>query len=398
MLLLMRADNRPLHTLLAAPRALLALSNMGTTLARFLDGCTADPRLRTVLCGPHMDYGVAPSRVSVMLHAGLMAHYLVSGAYYPKGGGQVIADRLSEAIEARGGKVMLRAKVSRIHVENGRAVGVTFTNKHVGERTVKAPVVISNADIKKTFTELLPEGAVRKKTLDRVRGFEMAPGIAVVYLGVRAEVLGKETKNTNHWIFAGDDVERDYADIAAGRFCDEPLTYMTLTSLKDPTVEIAPAGVVNLQIMTAAPASFAAWGTTAPAFADGSYRHAPGYLESKAALRDRLVRRAESILPGLGDAIVYSEVATPLTHARYTWASGGTPYGIAATPAQFLFNRPEARTEIKGFFLAGASARQAHGIVGSLMSGRDAAVAALRSLGGTAAKERTIAAPPVLAS
>jgi len=66
-------------------------------------------------------------------------------------------------------------------------------------------------------------------------------------------------------------------------------------------------------------------------------------------------------------------VATPLTATRYTLASGGTSYGIAATPSQFLLGRPGSRTDVKGLYLCGASCRMGHGIAGVMMSGVDAA-------------------------
>ncbi|MCC6807938.1 MAG: NAD(P)/FAD-dependent oxidoreductase [Deltaproteobacteria bacterium] len=379
---LMRADNRPLRLLLTLPRVTTALKYLDKTLKEFLDTCTKNPRLYAVLCGPHMDYAVAPSRVSAPLHCGLIAHYLYTGACYPKGGGQVIADRLSEAIEAKGGKIMLRATVTKILVEDGRAVGVVFHNKHVGEQTVRARAIVSNADLKKTYAELLPAGAAKPKVAERVAGFEMAPGVGVVYIGARRDRLPKDIKNTNLWLFASDDVEADYKAIAAGRFCENPMAYVTFTSLKDPEADIAPEGIVNLQIMTAVPTGFAAWGVTPESFKDGTYRKRPEYLAVKAAFMERMIARAETAVPGLRDAIVYSEVATPLTHQRYTWASEGTPYGIACLPSQFNFNRPEARSEVKGLFLAGGSMRQGHGIVGALMSGRDAAKAAQKVLAG----------------
>jgi len=66
-----------------------------------------------------------------------------------------------------------------------------------------------------------------------------------------------------------------------------------------------------------------------------------------------------------------------VSHTRYTGASDGTGYGLAATPAQFLANRPGSRGPIPGLYLAGASTRSGHGIVGALSSGRKAARAIL---------------------
>src|SRR5262249_24745577 len=156
----------------AAPHCLFALRHLRSTLGEVFDACgIRDARLRAVLCGPHPDHGVAPSRVSALLHAGLVSHYLDRGAFYPEGGGQIISDKLVEAIEARGGQVLLLTRVTRILVEGGHAVGVELWNKHLGARKVRARAVISNADLKKTYGALLPGEAVSAKKKRRVQQY-----------------------------------------------------------------------------------------------------------------------------------------------------------------------------------------------------------------------------------
>ena len=83
-------------------------------------------RASAVILGEQGDYAVRPSRTAVALHAGLTDHYM-RGAYYPEGGGQMLAARLVEAIRAYGGEVRVRSRVRNVRIENGRAVGVTST-------------------------------------------------------------------------------------------------------------------------------------------------------------------------------------------------------------------------------------------------------------------------------
>lgn len=375
---LMRADNQPLPMLAALPRSLYAVKHLDSTLEQVLDECTSDPRLRAVMCGPHMDHAVAPSEVSALLHAGLLMHYVAEGAFYPEGGGQAMSDKLVAAVEAGGGKVLLLSKVERILVEAGRAAGVVFSNKHLGRVTVRAPIVVSNADLKRTFQRLLPDQAVPGKVKERVEKYVMAPGIAVLYLGVKREALGPEAEvNTNYWIFPNDDVEQDYRALREGRFIEQPSIYVTIATNKDPAQKVAPEGVVNLQIMALAPSDPKAWGVDG---VEGSYGEHPAYLDKKAELQARLLRRAREVFPGIEAGIVYTEVATPLTHGRYTGSSNGTPYGIAGTPEQFNTRRPGAQTHLPGLLLAGASTRTAHGVVGAMLSGREAAGAAVKQL------------------
>jgi len=62
----------------------------------------------------------------------------------------------------------------------------------------------------------------------------------------------------------------------------------------------------------------------------------------------------------------------PVTHSRYTSATAGSGYGLAATPDQFLEHRPGPRGPIAGLYFAGGNLRSGHGISGALASGAQA--------------------------
>jgi all-trans-retinol 13,14-reductase len=361
---IMQAAPRPLALPLALARGWLALRHGGGTLGAFLDTCTEDPALRAVLAGESGDYGQPPSRASLAMHAALMLHYLESGGWYPKGGGQVMADRLAAAIEARGGKVLLITSVERIVVEGGRAVGVDLVNKHLGPRRIHAEVVISNADLKRTLLELVGPAELPKRLVGKTRGYEMSPGLGVVYLGLEGDLRASQP-NTNYWIHPSFDAEAPYAETFAQRFCDPPMTYVSMATVKDPeNARLAPAGHSNVQLMGLAPSSPAAWGCDG-----GDYRTSERYRERKAAYAASLIAAARPVLGAALDRITFQEVATPLTHSRFTRSTGGTSYGLALTPAQFLHKRPGATTPIRGLYLCGANLRTGHGIMGAMVSG-----------------------------
>ena len=375
----------PVAALTTLPQARLALRWATATLSEFLDTCTHDERLRAILAGQNLTYGQPPSRVALPAHAIVAMHYF-AGAYYPEGGGQVMADRLAAEIEARGGKILLLTRARRILIEHGRAAGIEIEGKHVGRRIVRAPVVISNADLKRTLFDLVGVEHLRAPTCARVAGYEMSPALGVVYLGVRRDLRAEGIANSNYTVFSTYDLERQYAAARAGRFDPEPACYISLTSVKDPeNPRIAPPGIANIQLMAVVPSAPEAWGTTAADVTDGRYRRSEGYQWAKRQLTDRLLDQAERVLPGLRRDIVYQEVATPMTHTRFTGSSGGTSYGLALTPAQFLHRRPGPTTEIRGLYLCGASLRTGHGIAGAMMSGLFAAaqVVGLRLLPGT---------------
>lgn len=369
----------PLRHLHRLPGCLMALRHTGSTLAQFLDTCTRDPALRAVLCGQLGVYHQPPSRASLMGHAGVTMHFL-QGSFYPAGGGAVLSDRLAEVVEGHGGKILLRAKAQRILVEGGRVVGVSFKSPLLGERTARAPVIVSNADLKHTLLELVEGGVLPPKLVTRTRNFEMSPAMGVVYLGVRRDFRAEQARNTNLRIYPSYDLEHVYKDASAGRFSQRPHVFVGNASLKDPgNPEVAPPGVFNLQLMSLAPSQYESWGVTEASFRDGSYRRSAQYREIKQQFAESLIRESERVLPGLGGQIVFQEVSTPLTVMRYTGASNGTSYGMSLVPWQFLHHRPTAKTPVKGLFLCGASLRTGHGIFGAMTSGVEAASAVLGS-------------------
>ena len=232
-------------------RTVLRYSN--STVASFLDSCTRDHRLRAVLTAHSGDYAEPPSRASLMMHATVTAGYL-AGAYYPAGGGQTLSNRLAESIERQGGKILLRAPVTKILVEQGRVAGVEFDSHHLGRSTARAPVVISNADLKRTFLDLIGAEFVKPKTVRRIQGYEMAPALGVVYLGVRRDLRVEGVPNTNFWIHPTYDLEPLYAEARGGRFHPQPVCFVFSSSLKDPgNRRAAPEGHSNLELVTVVP-------------------------------------------------------------------------------------------------------------------------------------------------
>ena len=354
------------------------------------------PRAAAVLLGESGDYGVRPSKTPVALQAGLTDHYM-RGAFYPEGGGQVIAARLVEAIEAYGGEVRTQAPVSRIRCDaTGRIVGVTVGGKP-GRPTVDidAPVVVSNADLKRTCLELVGREHWRPDTLERIEGFRMSLPLFCCYLVLDADrVTGQP--NTNYFLWGSYDIERIYADLEDGRLPAEDFVYVTVASRKDPTNErMAPAGWTNLQIMTMVPRDYTRWHVMdGPATVGNAYHRDRAYRAAKAALMERLIHAAERVLPGVGSEIRWKEAASPLTQERFTRSTGGTSYGIEFAVDQMGPMRLGPRTEIEGLFLTGASTPSGHGIGSVLRSGVATASAILeRNLLAAAWKGEVIGDP-----
>jgi phytoene dehydrogenase-like protein len=208
----------------------------------------------------------------------------------------------------------------------------------------------------------------------------MAAALFMTFLGVGADLRAMGMRPANYWMFDDFDLERAYRG-------GDPMrargAYVTSSSLKDPSNagHHAPAGVTSVEVMTLVPPTLVPWGALPREAEEWRYRENTTYRERKAALEEQMIARLDTLFPGAARTIVFRESATPVSHARFTRATGGTGYGLAATPAQFMMRRPGYRGPIPGLYLCGASTRAGHGIVGALLSGRQAALRITKDVG-----------------
>ncbi|MBZ0254038.1 MAG: NAD(P)/FAD-dependent oxidoreductase, partial [Candidatus Methylomirabilis sp.] len=339
------------------------------TMQQVFDKLGMSRELRGALFGFSGIHAVPPSRCSALLHMAALMHYL-KGAYYPKGGGQVISDALADKIRKHDGEICLKRRVEKIVVEDGRAVGVV-TDK--GERP-RADLVVSNADLKKTLLELVGPENLPEKYVRRVEGFKMSLPLFVAYCATTLDLRDYGLGANNIHILPTYDFEEIYSAADAGRFTKDKWLYVTAASLKDPTnPRLAPAGEQNFQIMTICPAKHESWKV-------GSWRDhkSPAYKDVKERYLEEILEATEKVLiPGLRGSLTWREAATPISHERFVLSSEGTSYGIEASASQFGMHRPGYKAPVGGLYLCGASTVAGHGIVGAMSGGLGAASAIL---------------------
>ncbi|WP_067651437.1 phytoene desaturase family protein [Nocardia harenae] len=361
----------------AAPLALIPLT-------RLFDLCRVGPEPRPVLAGQTPAYAAPASRAPVIVQAGYLKNYVEGGAYYPVGGGQVLSASLAEVVRANGGDYRLGARVARILVEHNRVTGVTLAG---GER-IAAPVVVSNADLKRTYLEMLEPEVVPARTRRRVAGYRMAWPLFIVYLGVDTDLsaLGSgqiwkfrsdadfgAAQEAISWAGAGRDRERWLAALR-----EHAGAMIHIATNKDPGTALAPAGHSVIEIMTYLPPDHDLWGLSGAGPVGGeSYRRNPRYVTLKDAVTEILIDLAAEAIPELREHIVWHEAGTPITQQRYTHSTAGGSYGIEMNVAQIGPLRPRPATAITGLFLAGASTSWGPGVEGVMLSGVGAAAAVL---------------------
>ena len=343
-------------------------------LARLFDWCRLSPRARLVLAGESGDHAEPPSTAPVAIHAGILNHYLRGGAYYPRGGGQVIAANLIDVISAHGGVVRTKTRVEQILVEDGVAAGVRLST---GEE-LRAGVVVSNADYKRTMLDLVGSEHLRRRTIRSVERARMALPFFSVYLGLDID-LSERLPNSTYWIYPDEDIEAGFAAARAGRMPERPAVFLSTATTKDPdNTRSWPPGHSTLELMSLAPADHASWAVAGDPAAEGPIRSTgPTYLRLKDELTEVIIDRATDVIPDLRQHIVWKEASTPITQERFTRSTDGACYGLDMARDQIGPRRPGARTEVRGLYLTGCSTVWGHGIVGAMLGGIGTAGAVL---------------------
>ncbi len=351
-------------------------------LSSLFDACGLSAEATATLAAHCGAYGCPPERAPVALHASFLENFVGGGAWFPRGGGQVLAANLVDVIRGHGGVVRTRATVERILVEGGRVTGVRLQS---GE-TIRADAVVSGADVKRTYLEMVGREHLRRFTARRVRRWRMTAPFVNLYLGVEVD-LREHIPNTNYYYAPTTcDAKRVFSEIVDGgtrprsEWLADAVRHMPAfvhcSTVKDPdNPRTAPPGCSSLEVMTAVPGIRRLWSHRSAA---EDYRRDPEYLELKEQLVAMLVERAEGAIPAIKGKVAWRELSTPLTHERYTRSTHGAAYGLEPNVRQFGPFRPGCRTEIRGLFLAGASLAWGPGIEGSMLSGMYAAAAVLR--------------------
>jgi all-trans-retinol 13,14-reductase len=359
--------------MLAPVRMPATVFGSAITLGRLFDMCRLSPAARAVIAGECGDYACPPSRTAASFHAGFLNHYLEAGGFYPKGGGQVLAAHLIDVIQSHGGAVHTKADVDRIEVENGRVTGILLR----GGQRLGAPVVISNADIKRTYLELVGREHPPARAVAKLERFRMALPLFSVYLGLDID-LSDRLSNTIYWYYPSYDIESVYRAAYSGRVPDVMPIFMTSASVKDPgNPHAAPPGHSTLEVMALVPADSGFWCLDPPSAVGAWNTREPAYLAAKEALMESVIDSAATLISDLRQHIVFREASTPMTQERFTLSSGGACYGLELAIDQTGRRRPAPTTDIPGLFLAGASTFYNHAIAGAITGGLGTAAAVL---------------------
>jgi phytoene desaturase len=312
------------------------------TLAQVMDQHLTDPRLKALLAAPWGYLGLPPSRLSFLRWVSMLVSFLHLGAWYCEGTFQNLANALVAGLRKHGGELLLMSSVRRIALRDGRVEGVVLDN---GQR-ISAPVVISNADARQTFEDLVGAEHLPPAFLTRLRA--LRPSLSVI-AAFMATDLDLRSLGARHEIFAYSswDHDQNYADNLAGR---PSSVIISVPTLADPS--LAPPGEHLVSACALVPWDLA-----------GSWR------QDKDRYADALVDRVDEVLPGLKGRLTFLEKASPRTVERFTLNFEGAIYGWEQSPENAGADRLARTTSVPGLYLAGQWTQPGAGVISTIVSG-----------------------------
>jgi len=281
------------------------------------------------------------------------------------GGQSQLVHSLVQSAEDAGATIRLNAHVEKILIEDGKAIGVNLAN---GE-TLEAGTVVSNADPRATFAELVGAPQLDTMFANRVAQIRGKGVVAKLHLalGGLPEFSGLTESQTGNRILIAPSlkyIEHAFNHSKYGEYSENPIFEITMPSLHNGG--LAPDGhhVMSVNV----------------AFVP--YDLAGGWEDQKASLVDRIISQLGQYCPNLQSLIVASEFLTPQDIERQFHAVNGHWHHGELSIHQSFMMRPlhgaaQYDTPIESLFLCGAGNHPGGGLTG--LPGRNAAQRILKS-------------------
>jgi phytoene desaturase len=305
----------------------------------------ADERARSLCLSIWPYMAVAPERLPMTQ----LSSYLIALGSRPvccAGGFQQLANAFACAAQDNGAELCYATTASAIAVENGKVTGVRLDDEH----NVRTSAVVSNADGRQTFADLIGRERVPASVLRRLDRLQPSLSAFVVFTASTLDLtqlgLGHET-----FVFSDWDHGKAYRDAGAG----EPSSiWITTPSTLDPS--LAPPGVSIVTISMPV-----------------AYDIGEDWSQAAPRLTELILDRVDRIMPGFRDSLLYVESATPRSIESLTLGQGGALYGWELSLAQLATKRLRQETPIGGLYLAGHWSEHGAGAFRVMLSGASAA-------------------------
>jgi phytoene dehydrogenase-like protein len=306
----------------------------------------------------------SPGTAYVLLH-----HYMgeLDGVFrawgFAKGGNGSVTAAIAGAARAAGAEIRTSAAVAQVLVKHGRARGVVLE----GGEEIRAKLVVSGADPRRTFLGLVGEKHLPGPFADAIKRFRFRGSSAKVNLALgelpdfgALPGRGPHLRGAISISPSVDYLERAYDEAKYGEYSKRPYMDIVIPSLLDP--QMAPPGKHVMSIFV----------QYAPYHLNGGWTDA-----RREAFGDTVVDTLAQYAPNLKNAILHRQVVTPADIERIVGLSEGNIFQGELSLQQMFFLRPvpawaKYRTPVSALWQCGAGTHPGGGVMGA--SGRNAAM------------------------
>ena len=289
-----------------------------------------------------------------------------------RGGMGSITQSMARSAEAHGVTVRTNAEVKRILTKTGRAAGVELVSGEV----LRSKVVVSNADPKRTFLELLDPADLDEDFLADVRRLKTNSASLKFHCSLRelpdfSAYLGSEFDPT-HLVSSRicpsvEYFQASWEDAKSGRISRTPVMQIQIPTVCDPT--LAPEGHHVMSIWTT---------FEPPHLKEGSWS------TKRQEAGEQLIYELSRYAPNIRDAIIDWAVFTPEDIEERVGLTDGNIRHVDMIPQQMFGRRPlpgwsDYRTPVEGLYMCGAGTHPGGEVTGA--PGHNAAQVILNDLG-----------------
>jgi phytoene dehydrogenase-like protein len=279
-----------------------------------------------------------------------------------KGGPGALTAAMADAARSAGVTIRTGAAVARVMVREGKAAGLIMEDG----TEITAGAVVSNADPRRTFLQLVEPVELDPSFLTKIRNYRARGTVAKVHLALNSIPSFRGVANPAdlhgriHIAPGIDYLERSFDASKYGELPQDPYLDVTIPTIADPS--LAPAGKhvlsAHVQFVPYKLAKWESWDT------------------GRQRLQRIVLSTLEKFAPGITSTIEAAEVVTPVDLERRYGISGGQIYHGEPALDQLFTMRPvlgwaQYRTPIDGLFLCGSGTHPGGGITAA--SGQNAA-------------------------
>jgi phytoene dehydrogenase-like protein len=355
------------------------ISFLTGSLGEFLDHNYESEKIKTMFLANNV-YGKHGGPYQPGTAIGLLFHLLSGGEHqlqgfygHVMGGMGAITQALAAAGKKLGVEIRTSAPVAHIDVRNGRARGVVLEDG----TEIRARIVLSNADPKRTFLKMVSSSDLPNDFLHSIRGIKMDGPCAKVNLVLDDEPRFTGTspdatplERTFYTLVPSlQFAERCYDIAKFGEIPEELWVDCVISSNAD--ASLAPPGKHILTCFV----------QYVPYHLRGDNGSTASWDDKRSLLGDRVVKKIAEYAPNVPNAIVARQVLTPLDLERTYGLTEGNIFHGDLRLEQLFFMRPvsgwsQYRTPVDGLYLCGAGTHPGGGVTSA--PGHNAAHQVLR--------------------